>query len=107
MGNELDFNQKLGLRLQKCREKKGVTQQDIANATGLSRNHISALERGVYKMNVSTLVKYCELLDMTPNELLKIGNHEHIIADLENVLLKLDGEEQYKIAKCIELIKDL
>lgn len=106
MGNGLDFNQKLGLRLQKCREKKGITQQDIANATGLSRNHISALERGIYKMNVSTLVKYCELLDMTPNELLKIGTHDKIIPELESALLKLDGEEQSKIAKCLTIIKE-
>ena len=104
--NETQFNEKIGLRLQKCREKKSVTQQQIADATGLSRNHISALERGVYKMSVYTLIKYCELLDMTPNELLKIGANDKIIPELEYELLRLDGEQQYKIAKCLEIFKN-
>jgi len=38
--------------------------------TGLTKNHISALERGVSKPSVETLLGYCKRLDTTPNDIL-------------------------------------
>ena len=37
----------LGQRLQMCREAKKVTQAEMAKACNLSKNYISAIERGV------------------------------------------------------------
>ena len=38
-----------GQMLQGYREQAKVTQQEIADATGLTKNYISSIERGVHK----------------------------------------------------------
>lgn len=38
-----------GQMLQGCREQAKVTQQEIANATGLTKNYISSIKRRVHK----------------------------------------------------------
>lgn len=53
---------------------RGVTQKEIAEHTGLSKNHISAIERGMSKASVELLLGYCEVLEMNPNEILKLGH---------------------------------
>ena len=72
MGNKTneDLNLKIGLLLQKAREDKNVTQKEIAEYTGYSKNHISAVERGVCKASVELLLGYCDLLDVEPNIIL-------------------------------------
>lgn len=42
---------RFGQMLQSYREGAKVTQQDIADATGLTKNYISSIERGVHKCN--------------------------------------------------------
>lgn len=66
-----ESNFKIGLLLQEARELKGVTQKDMSTFTGLSKNHISAIERGISKASVDLLLEYCKALDMDPNEVLK------------------------------------
>lgn len=68
------MNFDIGLLLQRARETKGVTQKEIAEHTGLSKNHISAIERGVSKASVELLLGYCEVLETEPNEILKFDH---------------------------------
>ena len=42
-----------GQMLQRYRESAKVTQQEIADATGLTKNYISSIERGVHKCNLA------------------------------------------------------
>jgi len=43
---DMTDNEILGQRLQQCRESRKVTQQEMADAAGHSKNYISALEHG-------------------------------------------------------------
>ena len=72
MGNKTneDLNLKIGILLQRAREGKNITQKEIAEYTGYSKNHISAVERGVCKASVELLLGYCALLDVEPNKIL-------------------------------------
>lgn len=45
-----------GLRLQSYRKQENVTQQEMAQAVGLTKNYISAIERGVHKCNAATFI---------------------------------------------------
>lgn len=67
-----DKNFEIGLLLQQARESKHIRQREIAEHTGLSKNHISDVERGLSKASVELLLGYCEVLGMDPNEVLKI-----------------------------------
>ena len=98
--------EKLGLRLQKCREKKKITQQEMADACGVSKNYISAIERGINKMSVFTFAKYCEKCGITPNDIL-LPRRDRVIPELENTLLELTGDEQLKVLECIRIMFDL
>ena len=73
MGNKTneELNMKIGILLQRAREDKNVTQKEIAEHTGYSKNHISAVERGVCKTSVELLLGYCDVLDIEPNSVLK------------------------------------
>ena len=103
---DLTEEQKFGIRLQKCREAKSITQKELADYCGLSKNYVSALERGVNKMNIFTLIKCCELLEVTPNVLLNYRKDDRILPELESMLVNMNGIEQQKVLDCIEIIKE-
>jgi len=67
----LEINYKeLGERIAKRRKVLNLTQDDVAEATGLSNNHISNIENNHSIPSIETLLKICEALDVTPDYLL-------------------------------------
>ncbi len=46
------------------RKEKKLTQKDIANISGLSRNQIIAMEKGLFTGGIKYLFKYLEILDL-------------------------------------------
>lgn len=72
MGNKTnkDKNYEIGLLLQRAREEHGVTQREVAEYTGFSKNHISDVERGLSKASIELLLGYCEILNVDPNTIL-------------------------------------
>jgi transcriptional regulator with XRE-family HTH domain len=50
-----DINMIVGRRIAQLRRAKGMTQLQLAAATGISQANISLIERGERPMNVATL----------------------------------------------------
>ena len=94
----------LGQRLQICREAKKITQAEMAQACHLSKNYISAIERGVNKCTAQTLIAYAEKLDMSLDELIGRENTGNIIPELRRILSSMEPEQQKKILQIIRLI---
>ena len=46
------------------RQKKGITQQEIANRTGMKRTNVVRIEGGKYVPTIEVLVKLAAALDM-------------------------------------------
>lgn len=46
------------------RKKRGITQQEIAERTGMKRTNIARIESGKYAPTIEVLVKLAEALDM-------------------------------------------
>ena len=65
----MDYSQ-LGKNIAKYRKSNGLTQEKLAEFTGLSNNHISNIENNYSIPSIETLMKLCEALDITPNFLL-------------------------------------
>lgn len=63
---EIDYKE-LGERIAKRRKVLNLTQDDVAEATGLSNNHISNIENNHSIPSIETLVKICNVLDVTPD----------------------------------------
>ena len=50
--------------IKKKRKEKGLTQTDLAEALGIKRQYISAIEQGKRVPTIKTLVKICEALEL-------------------------------------------
>jgi transcriptional regulator with XRE-family HTH domain len=50
-----EFQSKLGLRIRRLREKSGYTQESFADACGLHRNFMGAVERGRQNLTLKSL----------------------------------------------------
>ena len=74
---ERELANALGRRLAGLREERGLTQEALADATGISRNHYQLLENGISNRRpekpanprLSTLVALSAAFGMSPAEL--------------------------------------
>ena len=57
--------QRIGQRIAELRNANGMTQQDVADKTGLLRQHISRIEAGKYSVGFDTLQSIAEALGGT------------------------------------------
>ena len=60
----------IGNRLLNIRKRMGMTQAEVAEAAGLSDRTYADIERGSVNMRTETLLKICEVLHITPDEIL-------------------------------------
>ena len=60
-------NVRIDRLLQDASESHGVLQSELCETTGLTKNHISAVKRGVSKANIRMLHGCCEKIGITPN----------------------------------------
>jgi transcriptional regulator with XRE-family HTH domain len=64
MSNKIDERREvMKLLLKEIREKKGITQDELAEKSGISRATISKLENEVTVFNSQTLSKLADALD--------------------------------------------
>ncbi len=96
-------NKKIGELLKRARKKKNKTQADMVKVTGLSKNHISSVERGLWQASINMLIGYCEELDMSPNEILLYDNNPYIIESLQGYLYQLSTEEQASLCNYLDV----
>ena len=61
--NRDDERLRIGTELSERRKQMGKTQADIADATGVQRNHISRIEQGHYSVGFDTLQTIADALD--------------------------------------------
>ena len=61
----------LGEQLVRAREAKGMSQQEVADATGLSRVSVSHYERGMRAINTDDLIMYCETCGFDTGEIME------------------------------------
>lgn len=60
-----EFNIELGSVLKDIREKKNITQVEVAAKLGFSKMTISHWESGERAMTAKNLAQYCEVLGIT------------------------------------------
>lgn len=60
----------IGNRLLAIRRKRGMTQSQVAEAAGLSDRSYAEIERGSVNMRLETMLRICQVLNITPDEIL-------------------------------------
>ena len=62
-----------GQRVQELREERGLTQEQLAEAAGLSVEYVSKIERGLASPSFSVIARLIEVLEGSPHELFQLG----------------------------------
>lgn len=68
-----DICARLGEKIKQLRRSRGWRQIDLAEHSGISKNHISELERGQREMGVLNLQAIAGALDVKPSDLLQVA----------------------------------
>ena len=55
--------------MKKARTEKGLSQQGLADALGVSRQTINAIEKGDYNPTIKLCIGICRVLGLTLNDL--------------------------------------
>lgn len=63
------YYEQFGLNVHYYRNRKRLTQLQLAEQVDISRTHISALELGNVGVSFDVLFKLCEVLEITPDKL--------------------------------------
>jgi transcriptional regulator with XRE-family HTH domain len=64
------FLKKLGTRIRRLRERKGLSQEALADLARLDRSYMSGIERGVRNFSILNLAKIAKALSVSPGSLL-------------------------------------
>ena len=95
----------IGKRIQEIRKRKGITQEELAEAIEISPHYLSALERGLYNIKLETLVKMLNFLDASADEVFyQVVNNSCAISSnrLSEKLEELPKEEQERILAVVD-----
>ena len=103
--NYVNINMHIAKILKYHRKKNNYTQEKAAELTGLSAKYVSQLERGISGGTLETILKFCNLYNITPNSLLEPFLNTSIkdaSNDFVNKFNLLCTKEQAAIMKLIE-----
>lgn len=82
---EASMNYKdMGLKIRQARRQDSLTQEQLAEMTGISTSFLGHIERGSRIASLETLVALCNALQVTPNYLLSasLDNDAHYPEDM-------------------------
>lgn len=81
------MDEKFNENLKNAREKRGLSQKDVAEKIGVAKSTYSLYESGNREPNVQTIKKIADLLKITADELLGLDEEPQTIA------AHFDGDE--------------
>ena len=90
----------IGKRIKSAREKKGLTQEQLAEQVNLSPMHISVIERGNKLPRLETLIKIANVLEVSADTLLQdvVNNQIKLhTSEASNLIAQLSREDQRRV----------
>ena len=103
---ELDFSS-IGQRIREVRNDKHLTQEYLANATGVNVSHISNIETNKVKVSLPLLVQICNALDITLDYLLENEYHNPtstLEKELLNTIKDMKKEKQETLLRIAKVL---
>jgi transcriptional regulator with XRE-family HTH domain len=100
---------RLGQRLKATREYLGLSQQQVAERTGIVRSAVSDIERGLRKVEVMELQKFARLYRLPASYFLDeeetADAGEHALAGLPRTTRPLSEGDRIEVAKFIQYLQ--
>ncbi len=84
------INEQIGCKIKDLRNRNGLTQQELADRTELTKGFISQLERGQVSPSVVTLLDLIECLGSTPGDFFKEGAEEQVVFKEQDYFEKIE-----------------
>lgn len=92
-----------GERLRSRRTELGLTQERVAEATGITLRFYQMLERGEKSVSVDTLLSLSRTLNISVDHLL-LGKSSHTLAGpIADIIASLDSSQRADAAKILQL----
>ena len=82
----------IGNKLKELRVLKGLTQEELADRSELSKGFISQLERDLTSPSIATLTDILQVLGSSLNEFFYEAPEEQIVFKAEDYFVKTDPE---------------
>lgn len=103
-----DANKRLGQVVRELRKQQRLTQEDLAEASGIHEKHIGVIERGIQGASLTYLCKLAEGLNISVVELMKrLFESEKTEKDKEKVLKDIQSFLQRQPMKNLKLIQHI
>lgn len=90
----------IGKRIKAAREKKQLTQEQLAERVDLSPMHVSVIERGAKLPKLETLINIANVLDVSADTLLQdvVNNQTKLlISEASDLIRQLPREDQKRV----------
>lgn len=72
MIDEREVKVKFGNAIKKVRSQRQLSQEELAEKSGLHRTYISEVERGDRNLSLVNIVKLCDALECRPSKLFEL-----------------------------------
>ena len=100
MNEKKMIDRMVGSNIQRERTKAGYTQEKFSEMIGIGTKSLSAVERGMVGVSLTTLKRICKVLSISPNSLLCENTRKNDVQSITERLEQLTPE-QFEIAKDI------
>lgn len=101
MNTELDFN-KIGMRIQKCRTERKLTQAELAEMIDTNQKHLSRIEGGYHRCSLDSIVAIAKALDVSVDYLIADFEDSNNQSTLQVILDEIKG----MTPKQLEMLKE-
>lgn len=90
MNIDLDFNQ-IGIRIQKCRTERKMTQAELAEKIDTNQKHLSRIEGGYHRSSLDTIVAIAKALNVSVDYLIADFSDSQNTSTLQVILDEIRG----------------
>lgn len=106
--DNMDTVQRIGARIRIARQKKGLSQQQLAEKANLSTQSVSNLENGKAKMSIGSFLRIINVLQVSADELLglEFPERDKRVAELEELLFDCTPKEAEAILRMGKQLKE-
>lgn len=96
--------EEIGILLRKCREQKGLSQENIADALGVTSSAISKIEMGKTKAKFETIIQFCNAMQVNLSDIL--SSEESRPQNSYNINLNISVSSPAALKECLEIIDE-
>ena len=99
----------IGQRIKSTRKARGMTQENLAEALGVSVGYISQIERGVTKISLDTLAAVATYLNCELSELatgVSVGHTHYLERELGMLTASMTGERKRLLLAIAKLLAE-